>query len=47
MTGEDKRIDTFSPRIQAIIIGCINAKEEDLCLVERVLRISSKNQTAI
>ena len=47
LTGEDKEIGNFSPRIRAIIISCINAKEEDLCLVERVLRISSKNQTAI
>lgn len=47
LTGEDEETGAFSPRIRAIIIGCVNANDDDLKLVEKVLGISSKNQTAI
>ena len=38
LTGENEKT-VYPERIQRIINSCINASEEDLALVERVLRI--------
>lgn len=47
LTGENKETVIYPLRIRTIADACMKASEDDLKLVERVLRISSKNQTAI
>lgn len=40
VTGKER--DSFPPRIQTIAICCLSASEEDLALIERVLRIEAE-----
>lgn len=42
LTGEQKK-EEYPERIQRIITYCSNAKDEDLTIVERVLRIPTDN----
>ena len=39
LTGKERA--TFPPRVQTIAIRCLSASDEDLSLVERVLRIEA------
>ena len=42
VTGKER--DSFPPRIQNIAIRCLSASEEDLALIERVLRIEAEKK---
>ena len=42
LTGKER--DSFPPRIQTIAIRCLSASEEDLALIERVLRIEAEKK---
>lgn len=42
VTGKER--DSFPPRIQTIAIRCLSASEEDLALIERVLRIEAEKK---
>lgn len=42
LSGKER--DSFPPRIQNIAIRCLSASEEDLALIERVLRIEAEKK---
>lgn len=47
LVSGSKETVIYPLRVRTIADACMKASEDDLKLVERVLRISSKNQTAI